>query len=99
MTRLAMAMHINDFRLAKILYFLIHNNKIRICIKVLVKTSSSTVAEFRLFQLLLKRQRWRHFGKKVAYCTYHTFKMSPVTSTFFPFFLLCVYHEIQPWEV
>ena len=44
-------MHINGFRSAKILYYLIYNNKIRICIK-----GSSTVAEFRLFQLLLKKQ-------------------------------------------
>ena len=53
------------------------------------------VAEFRFFQLLLKRQRWRHFGKNVAYCTYHIFQTSPVTPIFF-LFLLCVYPEFHP---
>ena len=44
-------MHINGLRFPKkVPYFLIYNNKIRICQK-----SLSTVPEFRLFQLLLKR--------------------------------------------
>ena len=46
--------YMNGYRFAKIPYVVIYANKIPICVKVLVKKSSSTVAELRLFLFFLK---------------------------------------------
>ena len=42
-------MYINGFRFAKIPYFLVYNNKIRICIKVLVKKIYQRLPNFDCF--------------------------------------------------
>ena len=88
-------MHINGFQFAKIPYFLIYNNKIRICIKVLVKTFING-CRISIVSVTPKKAEMAPFWEKggILHLSY-LLNESGDSKLFLP----CVYHEIQPWEV